>query len=365
MNPDKSSRRAAAASDRDTPHENALPLLWRDTRTLLAVMVAGEFLAAILTLALETPNMLDRFAVVSLATQVVVLLTVISLYVARRPLAPLPAPTAAYIAFSLMLASTVVVAVVTRYVFEPVVQLSPREWHSLVWRSVGIVAIAGSLGLLSLQNHWRSKQLALEAKQAQLESLKARVHPHFLFNALNTAVALVHQQPDKAETVLLGLAELVRTALAKPQVVELRDEIDITKAYLDIESLRFGDRLRVQWSLPPELPRVKVPALSLQPLVENAIHHSIERVERGGTVDIALESDPDWILIRVRSPLVLGSERSTPGHGVGVRAAQARVDALTNGAGRVETQTVGEHYVATVRLPRPRPANSRTQVTTR
>ncbi|MGY3265252.1 sensor histidine kinase [Lysobacter sp. HA35] len=335
-----------------------MPLLWRDSRTLLAVMVAGEFLAAILTLALETPNMLDRFAVVSLATQVVVLLTVILLYAARTRLARLPSSSAAYVAFCLMLATTVAVAVVTRYVFEPVVQLSPTAWHSLVWRSVGIVAIAGSLGLLSLQNHWRLKELALETKQAQLESLKARVHPHFLFNTLNTAIALVHQAPDKAESVLLGLSELVRMALAKPQVVELRDEIEVTRAYLDIESLRFGDRLRVNWSLPPDLPRVKVPALSLQPLVENAIHHSVERVERGGTIDIALESDPEWIVIRVRSPLVLGKERSTPGHGVGVRAAQARVDALTNGTGRIETQTVGEHYVATVRLPRPRPANA-------
>ncbi|MGY4516676.1 histidine kinase [Lysobacter sp. HA18] len=335
-----------------------LTFLWR-AETLIRVTLVGEALAAVLALAWSggTPRW-TAFAIASFATQWVLLLSLGGVYLLRRPLAGRTHRQIAWALLALIVWNSLVVLLVARMSLGENWLGPGMTWGSLVLRVTLIVVIVGFLGLSVYDAHWTARLAAVRAQQAELESLKARVHPHFLFNALNTAVALVHQQPDRAESVLLGLSELIRMALAKPQVVELRDEIEVTRAYLDIESLRFGDRLRVNWSLPPDLPRVKVPALSLQPLVENAIHHSVERVERGGTIDIALESDPEWIVIRVRSPLVLGKERSTPGHGVGVRAAQARVDALTNGTGRIETQTVGEHYVATVRLPRPRPANA-------
>ncbi|GAB1596403.1 sensor histidine kinase [Lysobacter claricitrinus] len=336
-----------------------LTLLWQP-ETLIRITLVGEALAAVLALAWSggTPRW-TAFAIASLATQWVLLLSLGGVYLLRSALSGRSHREIAWALLALIVANSLVVLLLARATLGEGWLGSGMTWSSLAIRVTLIVSIVGLLGLSVYDAHWKARLAAVRAQEAELESLKARVHPHFLFNTLNTAIALVHEHPDQAESVLLGLAELVRMALAKPQVVELRDEIEVTRAYLDIESLRFGDRLRVQWTLPPDLPRVKVPALSLQPLVENAIHHSIERVERGGTVDIALESDPDWIVIRVRSPLVLGKERAAPGHGVGMRAAQARVEALTNGTGRIETQTVGEHYVATVRLPRPRPASAR------
>src|SRR5690606_40337555 len=93
-------------------------------------------------------------------------------------------------------------------------------------------------------NHWRATQLALQAKQSQLEALQARIRPHFLFNTLNTGVALVRQRPGEAERLLLDLADLFRAALAGPPTVPLEDELALARRYVESEQLRLGPRLR-------------------------------------------------------------------------------------------------------------------------
>src|SRR5690606_11628475 len=106
---------------------------------------------------------------------------------------------------------------------------------------------------------------AVRAKQAELEALQARIRPHFLFNTLNTGAALVHARPGEAERLLLGLSDLFRAALAGPGELPLEDELGLARRYLEIEALRFGPRLQVNWQLPAPLPEVWVPTLSIQP----------------------------------------------------------------------------------------------------
>lgn len=335
--------------ERDREHTNALSLLWRDGHTLLWIMVAGEFLAAILTLALDTAGLLARFTVVSLAVQVVVLLTIVSLYLLRLQLEKLPPSRAAYAAFGVMMASALAVAVATRFAFEPMVALSPAQWSSLVARSVGIIAIAGVMGLATLQNHWRIKQLALQAKHAQLEALQARIQPHFLFNTLNTAIALVRSQPDRAERVLLDLADLFRAALAAPAHVPLRQELALVRRYLDIESTRLGDRLRLVWTEDDVPETVQVPSLSIQPLVENAVRHGVEASIAGGALAIGIRRLADEVIVEIANDMPAAGSLAT-GHRVGLRSARERVAALGNGA-RVETSRSDGRHVATVHFP--------------
>jgi len=348
MKPSSQYAQPGTRPERDAPHENALPLLWRDGGTLLWVMVAGEFLAAILTLALDTAGMLGRFTVVSLATQFVVLLTVVALYGMRAQLQRLTASQAAYAAFVTMLVNTLVVAVLTRFVFEPVVALSTAAWHSLVWRSVAIVAIAGAMGLVTLQNHWRIKQLALQAKQAELEALQARIQPHFLFNTLNTAIALVRSQPGRVEHLLLDLADLFRAALAGPARIPLADELALVRRYLDIEAIRLGDRLMLDWVDDADAGDVPVPRLSIQPLVENAVRHGIEPSPRGGRVGIHVNRIGAEIIVQIENDLP--DAAALPGHHVGLRSSRERVAALGGGA-RVETIAADGRHVARVHLP--------------
>ncbi|WP_343064152.1 sensor histidine kinase [Marilutibacter penaei] len=224
-------------------------------------------------------------------------------------------------------------------------------WASLALRLTGVSLTVGLLGLAAFQNHWRARQLAIRAKQAELEALQARIRPHFLFNTLNTGAALVHQRPEAVEQLLLDLSDLFRAALAGPQQIPLEDELALARRYLEIEGLRFRDRLRVEWSLPRTIPDVTVPALTIQPLVENAIRHGVERLPRGGEVEITVSTAPGKVIVRISNPVPAPGDAGRQGHNVGLPAAQERVEALTAGRGSVVTQREGDRFVATVRLP--------------
>lgn len=329
---------------------SALEGLWT-TRSLAWLILVGEGLALVLALSNPAPGLVVRFGLYSLTIQWIALLALLALYLARDRLSRLAAPAIANIAIACLLGSA---ATVLFLMFAMTGALWPEsngdEIHPGL-RYAGITAVVIALGTAAFHNHWKARRSALRTKQAELEALQARIRPHFLFNTLNTAAALVHSRPDLAETVLLDLSDLFRAALAGPQDIPLSAEIALTQRYLEIESLRFGERLRVSWDLPESLPAIFVPALSIQPLVENAVKHSVERVERGCLIQISASVTRDHVLVTIRNPLVLGSTQHSS-HQVGLSAAQARVEALTAGRGSVETSVQGEHFVATMRLPR-------------
>ncbi len=132
-------------------------------------------------------------------------------------------------------------------------------------------------------------RLATQLATARLEALKMQLHPHFLFNTLNAISALVHQDPIAAERMILRLSDLLRQALAEAstQEVPLKKEVDFLSTYLEIEQVRFGERLRVAMDIDPEAWDALVPNLLLQPLVENAIRHGIAPVARAGCITVS------------------------------------------------------------------------------
>lgn len=134
----------------------------------------------------------------------------------------------------------------------------------------------------------RASQLQTELAQAQLHTLKAQLHPHFLFNTLNTISSLVHTDPDGAEKMISRLGDLLRLTLQsnQSQMTSLRNEMEFTQLYLEIQQIRFSDRLKVELSIEPDTLEAKIPALLLQPLVENAIVHGISPRTTTGTVKV-------------------------------------------------------------------------------
>src|SRR5690606_5146487 len=179
----------------------------------------------------------------------------------------------------------------------------------------------------------------------------ARIRPHFLFNTLNTGAALVHARPGEAEQLLLDLADLFRAALSGPAELPLAGELELARRYLEIERLRFGDRLQVHWNLPPSLPDVVVPALSIQPLVENAIRHGIEPSPKGGRLDVTVVEEVDQVRVVVSNDLPPAGRKPAAGHQVGLASARERIEALSEGRGRLETRVLDGRYVATITLP--------------
>ncbi|MET3008850.1 histidine kinase [Stenotrophomonas koreensis] len=222
--------------------------------------------------------------------------------------------------------------------------------------------VVGLIGLLSYQNYWRARQLAIRAKQLELESLQARIRPHFLFNTLNTGAALIHAQPDAAEQVLLDLADLFRSALRSPQHVPLSEELKLTQRYLQIESLRLGDRLRLNWEVPEQLPEILAPSLSIQPLAENAIRHGIEQLVGGGQIDIHVRVLDNAVEVCIANDMADDCSNSR-GHSVGLASSRERVHAMTAGRGHIQGQVTDGRYIARLYLPLEPPSPD--QVTTR
>ena len=147
----------------------------------------------------------------------------------------------------------------------------------------------------------RSAQLESQLATSQLESLKSQLQPHFLFNTLNAVNALIHEDPHAADRVLNRLAEMLRMTLnagSAPEVT-LAQEIEFVRAYLEIQRARLGDRLGVTYAVPEELLHARVPALLLQPLVENAVIHGLGTLPHGGTVHIAATRKNGQVTLRV------------------------------------------------------------------
>jgi two-component system, LytTR family, sensor kinase len=167
--------------------------------------------------------------------------------------------------------------------------------------------------------------------QARLDVLKAQLHPHFLFNTLNTISSLVHHDAAAADRMIARLSGLLRRTLdeAGTSEVPLRDELAFLESYLEIEQARFEDRLTVCWAVDPAALDARVPHLILQPLVENAIRHGIAPRAAPGVLRIAAERVNGSLRLEVRDDGVgLGASPRAAGRGVGLRNTRARLAEL-------------------------------------
>ncbi len=152
--------------------------------------------------------------------------------------------------------------------------------------------------------------------------------------------------------MLLDLSELFRAALSRPESILLAEEIDLTRHYLAIEALRLGERLAVDWQLAEPLPATRVPSLSLQPLVEDAVHHGIEPSATGGRVSIAVTVQGDRLSIRVANDCAAQPARAVHhGHHLGQRSIRARLQAPVGDSASLDTRVEAGRYVAEIWLP--------------
>ncbi|MEW5973557.1 MAG: histidine kinase [Pseudomonadota bacterium] len=314
--------------------------------TVFAAILAGEGVAVLVSLAAgEAGDRLAHLGLSSMFILWVVLLAAGGLCLARRLLARLPPAGVAWAALLALQGMTLVVGGVVHGMFGGLVGEGPDFLLSVS----GMAWVVGGMGLLAFHVHYRAHLLTLRVKASELAALHARIQPHFLFNTLNTAAALMHDRPDQAERVLEDLAGLFRAALEGPRRVLLADELGLVRRYLEIEGLRLEERLRVHWSLPEPLPVVWVPSLSIQPLVENAVRHGVEPACAGGEVEIGVSIQGGMLEVMVRNSLSLGPART--GHGMGLASVRERVDAMTGGRGRLEAGVRDGMYEARMVLP--------------
>ena len=186
--------------------------------------------------------------------------------------------------------------------------LTAERWptwrESLMVRTLMIAAIISILGLRYLILQHRADMDVKSQQEARMQALHSRIRPHFLFNSLNSVASLTRNNPERAEAVLHDLADLFRVLLADARkLVPISAEQEISRQYLEIEKLRLGDRLQIKWNV-NNIPRAaQIPALTLQPLLENAIYHGIEPRFAGGVVKIEMWTEGETLNIMISNPL--------------------------------------------------------------
>ncbi len=214
-------------------------------------------------------------------------------------------------------------------------------------------AVVGIRSAYSYYQKYRERELAtsqLEARLAQsrLQVLKMQLHPHFLFNTLNAISELVHRNPDAADHMLTDLSDLLRMSFENLEVqeVSLKQELEFLRKYLEIEQMRFNDRLRVDMDIAPDTLDASVPNMILQPLVENAIKHGISPKAEGGLIEISAIRSNGHLQISVSDDGVgVKNSNEDPQEGVGLSNTRRRLKHLYGDGHRFEFETAGRQGV--------------------
>jgi two-component system sensor histidine kinase AlgZ len=325
-----------------------------------AFMLVAQVLVLVLVLApgKDHSNLGAELVAGTAYVQWLALCNVVVLCRVRPRLVHLPVQPAIGAAFGLVLAITAAGSALVFWVDQVLgfgLTLPPEEFGRFVFSNTALVALlaAATFRYFYVSAQWQ-RQVKAQAK-AQVAALQARIRPHFLFNSMNTIASLIRTSPARAENAVEDLAELFRAALSAGEAPStLEAEIELVKRYLDIESLRLGERLTVEWSvdcLPLDL---QVPSLMIQPLVENAIHHGIQPLANGGTISIRATCHPDRIVLTVHNP----KPRDPPpklqmGNHIALDNIRQRLAYQFGDRAKLEVEPGADYYAARLTLPRP------------
>jgi two-component system sensor histidine kinase AlgZ len=281
----------------------------------------------------------------------IALLSAAAMCAARRRLGRWPRREALLALYGALLLCAAVVALGAHWLLPSGVGPGPEA----VVRTVGAAAVVDGLALRYLVVLEAGKRAARREARGRFHALEARLRPHFLFNTLNTLAALVRHEPERAERAVLDLAELFRASLERVGgTTTLAEEIRLAERYLALEELRLGERLAVRWRCADLPDDALVPALLLQPLVENAVYHGLESNPEGGTIEITGTHGPEGLEIVVANSLGAGAGRGK-GRGLALAAVAERLALFFPEAPPLEIRRdVGRHTVV-LRFPyRPR-----------
>jgi len=226
--------------------------------------------------------------------------------------------------------------------------LAEGGWAPALRVALLAAAVAGLLlGYFAL----RARAFSPAVAEARLQALTARIRPHFLFNSLNAVLSLIRQDPRRAEQALEELADLFRVLMRDARDLSpLSDEIALSRQYLELEKLRLGERLKVEWDIADVPQDALVPPLMLQPLLENAVYHGIEPGEGEGIVHIAFARQGDVLSIQLTNPLAPGQAHHA-GNRMALGNIRERLDLYYDLEARLESREQDGCYRVCITLP--------------
>jgi len=328
-------------------------------RMLFIVVLLGELLAIVLTLtSTQAADRIADLALYSLFIQWIVLSCTAALCLTRNHLNQLSDFWAASLSYLLTLLISLLITELAWRIFQsrPALAGPAITGHgAFLLQCMGISAIFSALSLryFYVQHQWR-KNIESEA-DARVDALQSRIRPHFLFNCMNTIASLTRKDPVLAEEAIEDLADLFRVSLQEgKRMSTVAEEISLCKRYLRIESHRFGNRLETIWEI-DDLPEgARLPTLTLQPILENAIYHGVEALPEGGVIHIRCSKTPNEITIAIDNPLPPGKDiERHDGNQMAQDNIRQRLSVYFGGKGRLLTQTDNQRYITKIVVPYP------------
>ena len=335
-----------------------LPELCSGPVVIIVVLIA-ELTAFMLTMAKHLPDegaplWLD-LARISLFLQWIALTSTGVLCMARRYLVRMPLRQAALTSYALLLA-------ITLFMSEIAFQLSmntgagrellPASHSGFVLRNLVICAIVSAVVLRYFYVLHQWKRNVRREAGARFEILQARIRPHFLFNSMNTIAALIRGRPELAERAIEDLSDLFRASLSDASVsVPLSEEMSLAKQYAEIETLRLGERLKLEWKMADVPADARLPRLTLQPLIENAIYHGIEPLDGGGCVQIKGACETGTVRIEIRNPLPPQGTPARHGRQMALDNVRERLSLTWPGRARLEQERSAEEFCVRLSFP--------------
>lgn len=323
----------------------------------LATMVIAELVLLFIALAPSRGGAADA-STLTLGSVFVQWLCVCNLALlcsARSRLARMPTPLATVIALACVVTVTAAASAVAHWLdallaLHAVPVHVGKLWFAASISGMALIAAGAALRYHYVAHQWRTG-VAAQA-QAQFDALQARIRPHFLFNSMNTIASLIRSRPADAERAVEDLSDLFRATLrSDDRSTTLADELDLVRRYLSIEALRIGPRMTTRIEA-DDLPDIEVPALILQPLVENAVLHGIQAIEGDGEVSLVVARAGPKISIEIANPR---PRRPLPSRGTGTALdnVRRRLHYRYEGRAGLELDEGPDYYRVKITLPNP------------
>ena len=342
---------ASRSNDESRAQEFYIPDLCA-AESVAILFILAELLVILYVLgASELPNFdWDTLALSSLYVQWVVLLCASALCSSRPLLSRLSLVVGVLLSIAIILLCTIACSLIAMLVMRKFGGVQLGQWWVLRNQLVAMVMGGIALRYFYLQQQLRERERA--ELTARLESLRARIRPHFLFNTMNSIASLIASRPDDAERAVEDLSELFRASLVDgEQSATVSDELRLCELYLNIEKLRLGERLQLQWDVDEGLSEQPMPALLLQPLIENAVSHGVAHLPEGGTISIAVQRAGDRIEVTVKNPVPPGNARPSIGHHMALDNIQQRLQALYEERARFAVRQAGDWHKVSLSYP--------------
>lgn len=346
-----SERRGASGTGFSLPDFNALD-------SLLYLVLLAELLVLIMVLMSSGLREFDwqSFAYLSIFVQWVALSSAAILGRTQTRIGGLPSVQGVALCMAIILGVTALTSIVSGWaVSGALVGLEPlelRPWKLL--EHLLVAALIGGIVLRFFHLQYRLQEQQAAELRSRIAALQARIRPHFLFNSMNSIASLIAIDPDRAEALVEDLSDLFRASFSGVEgdsLIPFKEEESLCRKYAEIESVRLGGRLQMDWQLEDVPGDFLIPRFTLQPLLENAIYHGVQQCLEGGTVLIAAEIAGSSLKVSVRNPLPPAIASKQEGNRMAVDNIEKRLRALYGERAQLHSKIDADSYTAVLSLP--------------